>query len=265
MIVEIVSFLVLGAVVGLVAPAAGIAGGLFMVPAFLFLLPRFGVPDALVAHMAAGSSLAAATLMGVSSTRAHARAHNVNWQAFLSLAPGLVAGAIGGGLLSHTLTGSALEIVFAVLLLAVALWLFIGFKPRDEADGSLSFSWRVLVPAGFVIGGIGALLGIGGGIMMVPLLLFGGLATARTAGTSSAAVFVIVLVGALTYLFTGLGNPDLPAWTAGYLYGPAILFTAASAILCAPLGARLGRRLSPNLFKRLFALLLVIVAVKLLV
>src|SRR5690625_4286014 len=181
MIVEIVSFLVLGAVVGIVAPAAGIAGGLFMVPAFLFLLPRFGVPEALVVHVAAGSSLAAATHMGGSSTRAHARAHHVNWQAFLSLVPGLVAGAIRGGCVSHSLTGSTLELVFAGLLLAVAMWLFAGFKPRGAADGSLGFTWRVLVPAGFIIGGIGALLGIGGGIMTVPLLLFGGLTTARAA------------------------------------------------------------------------------------
>lgn len=263
--IEILCFLALGAVVGLIAPAAGIAGGLFMVPAFLFLLPRFGVPDSLVAHLAAGSSLAAAALMGVSSVRAHAQAGNVYWPAIVHLAPGLIAGAVAGGLLSHALAGSSLEIIFAILLLAVAGWLFAGFKPRGGPEGMLGFGWRVLVPSGFVIGGLGALLGIGGGIMLVPLLIFGGLTTARASGSSSTAVFVIVLTGAITYLLAGMGRPDLPAWTAGYLYGPAVLATAASAMLFAPLGARLGRRLPPLLFKRLFALLLLGVAIKLLV
>ncbi|MDN5864752.1 MAG: sulfite exporter TauE/SafE family protein [Gammaproteobacteria bacterium] len=264
MILQFACFLALGVVVGLIAPAAGIAGGLFMVPAFLFLLPLFGVPPDLAVQLAVGSSLGAASLMGVSSVASHARAHNVNWRAFLGLAPGLVAGAVGGGLLSHLLPDAIFNYVFAVLLILVALWLFSGYQPRGERTGDLRYGPPVLVPAGLAIGVIGAMIGIGGGVMLVPLLLFGGLATARAAGTSSAAVFAIVLTGALTYLFVGQSAENLPAWTMGYLYGPAIFATAIPAMIFAPLGARLGRRIPPRLFKRLFALLIIAVAIKLL-
>lgn len=251
-------------VVGLIAPAAGIAGGLFMVPAFLFLLPRFGVPADLVVHLAVGSSLGAASLMGTSSIASHARAHNVNWRAFFNLGPGLAAGAVAGGFFSQLLGDAALKTIFAGLLLGVALWLFSGYEPRGSKADNIRFGACTLVPAGFIIGVIGAIMGIGGGVMLVPLLLFAGLPGARAAGTSSAAVFVIVLTGALTYLFVGQAAADSPAWTLGYLYGPAIVFTAAPAMICAPIGARLGRRLPPGLFKRLFALLIIAAAIKLL-
>ncbi len=262
---EIGLFLGLGVVIGLIAPAAGIAGGLLMVPAFLFIFPRFGIPAGLDAHLAVGSSLGAASLMGLASVPAHARAGNVDWRTFAALAPGLVAGGILGGVLAHLLTDRMLDIVFAALLVAIALWLAAGFRPRGGEAGRQSVRFTLTLPVGFAIGAIGTLIGIGGGVMLVPFLIAAGLATARAAGTSSAAVWVVVLTGAVTNIVTGQSAAGLPAGAFGFLYLPAVFVTAAAAMLCAPFGARLGRALPPSLFRRLFALLLIAVAIKLLI
>ncbi len=260
---EIGLYLALGALVGLIAPAAGIGGGLLMVPAFLFIFPRFGIAPTLAAHMAVGSSVAAATLMSLSSVRSHARRNGVDWQVFVGLAPGLIVGAVLGGLIAHWLPDIVLHRIFAGLMLAIALWLAAGFEPHAHGESQRPQA-RLTLPVGFAIGAIGTMVGIGGGSMIVPFLLFAGMASVFAIGTSSAAVFVTVLTGSIVYIFAGRTAADLPAGALGYLYGPAILATAATAMTFAPLGARIGRALNPRLFQRLFSLLLVAVAVKLL-
>ncbi|MGH8225040.1 MAG: sulfite exporter TauE/SafE family protein [Gammaproteobacteria bacterium] len=260
---EIGLYLALGAFVGIVAPAGGIGGGLLMVPAFLFIFPRFGIAPSLVAHLAVGSSVAASTLMSLSSMRAHARRRGVDWQVFAGLAPGLIAGAVIGGLVAHWLPDTLLHNIFAGLMLAIALWLAVGFQPHTHGE-SRRPSARLTLPVGFVIGTVGTMVGIGGGSMIVPFLLFAGMASVFAIGTSSAAVFVTVLTGSIVYIFAGRATPGLPAGALGYLYGPAIIATAATAMAFAPLGARIGRALPQHLFKRLFSLLLIVVAVKLL-
>lgn len=263
MILEIGLYLALGAVVGIIAPAAGIGGGLLMVPAFLLLFPRFGIAPELVAHLAVGSSVGAATLTSLSSIRAHASRQGVDWRVFAGLAPGLAAGAVLGGLIAHWLPDVVLHRVFAGLMLAIALWLATGFEPRTH-EASQRPSPRLTVPVGFAIGTVSTMVGIGGGSIIVPFLLLAGMSSVFAIGTSSAAVFVTVLTGSIVYILAGGETPGLPAGALGYLYGPAVLATAAAAMAFAPLGARIGRALPPRLFKRLFALLLVAVAVKLL-
>jgi len=262
MLTEIGLFLALGALVGLVAPAAGIGGGLLMVPSFLFLFPRFGIGPGLAAHLAVGSSVGAATLMSLSSVSAHARHGSVEWRVFAGLVPGLAAGAVAGGLVAHWLPDAVLHRIFAGLMLIIALWLFAGFQPGAHKElRRPSAVWTV--PVGFGIGAVSTMIGIGGGAMIVPFLLLAGMESAAAVGTSSAGVFVTVLTGSVVYMIAGRSAPGLPAGSLGYLYGPAVLGTAVTAMAFAPLGALIGRRLAPRLFKRLFALLLVGVAVKL--
>lgn len=263
MVVEIALFLALGVVVGLVAPAAGIGGGLLMVPAFLFLFPRLGIAPGLAAHLAVGSSVGAASLMSASSVLAHARRGNVEWPTFAALAPGLVAGAVLGGLIAHWLADTMLHHIFGGLLLALALYLFIGFQPQHQA-GRRAPAPALAAAVGFAIGTVGAMLGIGGGSMIVPFLLLAGLVSARAVGTSAAAVLVAVVTASVTYIVAGRSVSGLPPGALGYLYGPAVLATAATAMVFAPLGARIGQALPPRLFKRLFALLLFAVALQLL-
>lgn len=261
---EIGLYLGLGVVVGIIAPAAGIGGGLLLVPAFLFIFPRFGIAPDLVAHLAVGSSVGAATLMSVSSVGSHARHDNVDWSVFAGLAPGLIAGAVLGGLIAHWLPDAVLHRVFAGLMLAIALWLFAGLKPREH-DETRRPHLRLTVPVGFAVGTVSTMVGIGGGSMIVPFLLIAGMASVFAAGTSSAAVLVTVLTGSIVYILAGRESANLPAGALGYLYGPAVICTAVTAMAFAPLGARISRNLSPQLFKRLFALLLLAVAIKLLV
>lgn len=263
MFAEIGLFLGLGAFVGLIAPAAGIGGGLLMVPAFLWIFPAFGMSQDMAAHFAVGSSVAAASIMSISAIRAHARNESIDWHIFFSLAPGLVVGAIVGGLVAHNLPGQLLHRIFGGLMLLLAINLAFGRIPA-ERSGAGRPPLRFTIPIGLVIGEVGAMVGIGGGAMIVPFLLFNGVKSQRAAGTSSAAVLATVLTAAVTYLFVGGGGAHAPAYSQGYLYGPAIIATAATAVVFAPLGAKIAKRLPSHIFRRFFAILLVVIAIRML-
>ncbi|HBX55560.1 MAG TPA: hypothetical protein DEH10_09250, partial [Pseudomonas sp.] len=74
--------------------------------------------------------------------------------------------------------------------------------------------------------------------------------------TSAACGLPIAMAGALSFIWLGWDNPQLPAWSLGFVYLPALAGIAVSSMFFARLGARLAHRLSPRVLKRLFALLL---------
>src|SRR5205085_8208197 len=109
-----------------------------------------------------------------------------------------------------------------------------------------------LVAAGGVIGVVSALVGIGGGSMTVPLLVWRGVAPVRAVATSSACGVVIGLSAAASYA-TAPGAVGMPHWSLGYVYLPAALGTVLTSLPVAPLGARLAHRVDGTTLKRIFA------------
>lgn len=118
--------------------------------------------------------------------------------------------------------------------------------------------------AGFGIGGISALVAIGGGSLTVPFLTWCNVRLPQAIGTSAAVGLPIALAGALGYLINGWGTAGLPDAAWGYVYLPALLLMAPFSILTAPLGARLAHRLPVALLKRVFAVMLMLLALQML-
>ncbi|NCQ27693.1 MAG: sulfite exporter TauE/SafE family protein, partial [Armatimonadetes bacterium] len=112
--------------------------------------------------------------------------------------------------------------------------------------------------AGVGIGAVSAVVGIGGGSMTVPLLIWRGVDAVRAVGTSSACGVAIALASAVGY---GLQAPALalPAGSVGYVFVPAALMIALASVSMAPLGVRLAHWLSGVALKRVFAVFLLLV------
>ena len=107
-----------------------------------------------------------------------------------------------------------------------------------------------------MIGATSAVVGIGGGSMTVPLLVWLGVAPVRAVGTSSACGVAIALASAAGYIGYGPPAGTLPPGSVGYVYLPAAAGIAVASVLCAPYGTRLAHRLSGPALKRVFALFL---------
>ena len=109
------------------------------------------------------------------------------------------------------------------------------------------------------------MIGIGGGSLTVPYLVWCNTPPAKAVGTSSAFGVPIAAFATAGYVAAGWGEPALPEWTAGYVYLPALLGIGLVSVLTAPLGARLAHGMPAATLKRCFAVFLTLVGLRMLV
>jgi uncharacterized membrane protein YfcA len=114
------------------------------------------------------------------------------------------------------------------------------------------------------IGGISALVAIGGGTLTVPFLTWCNVALPVAIGTSAAVGLPIAFSGALGYLINGWSVANLPAHTLGFIYWPAVVLIAAASFFTAPLGAKLAHTLPVATLKKCFAVLLIVLSAQML-
>jgi uncharacterized membrane protein YfcA len=257
---ELLAYLGTGAVAGLLAGLLGIGGGLVIVPALAVLYSLQGFPAANLMHFAIGTSLATIVPTSFASLLSHQRRGGIHWQAVRGLTPGVVLGALGGAWLAGLISSPELRLLFGVFELLVALQLLVGLQPA--AHHALPGRARLGL-AGVVIGAVSALLGIGGGTLTVPFLLWNRLDIRRAVGTAAACGLPIAIAGAAGFAAGGAGDETAPAGlTTGFIYWPAVAGVVSTSILAAPHGARLAHHLPQPLLQRIFALVLAVVGLR---
>lgn len=257
--IQIVLLFALGLLAGVSGGLLGIGGGLIMVPVLVMMFSTDSHPDAVV-HLAVATSLATVVVTGISSALAHQRRQSVEWSSVLRLAPGLMLGAVLAGLFGALIPGRLLAIVFGIFALLMALRLAL-----RSAPGAINRplpGW-FFAPAGVGIGGLSALVGIGGGSLVVPLLAATGRRMQLAVGSASACGVPLALAGTVGWAW--------PGWQAvqdnalGYVVLPAAALMSLGALLGAPLGARLAHWVAPIVLQRGFAVFLSVLGAYMLV
>jgi uncharacterized membrane protein YfcA len=257
----LLAYFALGACTGLLAGLFGIGGGGVMVPVltFLFTAQRFS-PEHIV-HLALATSMAAIVPTALASLRAHHRHDAVLWPVVARITPGILLGTFAATFLASHLSAKPLALFFSCFMGFVALQLFLDRKPTSsrQLPGIVGLSG-----AGTLIGGVSALVAIGGGTLTVPFLTWCNVRLPVAIGTSAAVGLPIAIAGATGYLINGGAAEGLPDATLGFIYWPAVLCMAAMSLFTAPLGARLAHRLPVKRLKQLFSLLTIILALQML-
>ncbi|MTW20152.1 sulfite exporter TauE/SafE family protein [Allochromatium palmeri] len=262
LVIELMAYLAIGALSGVLAGLFGVGGGAIMVPALMLLFGALGLGGDWMAHLAVGTSLATIIGTGAASTLAHHRRGGVRWDIVWPLAPGIVIGALAGAALAGWIPGLWLQRIFAVFLAYVGVRLLL--TPAASVSASHPLPGRAgLAGVGGGIGMLSSLVGIGGGTLTVPFLGRHGLEMRQAVGTSAACGLPIALAGALGFVLTGWGRAGLPAFSTGFVYWPAVLAMLIASMPIAPLGARLAHALPVDLLKRLFGGLLLLIAMRL--
>ena len=254
-------FPLLGIAAGVLAGLLGIGGGLVLVAALAWLLPLHGVPQDAAMHAALATSMASIVFTASSSARAHHKRGSVLWPTVKWMVPGVLLGGWLGSLFAIALDGDVLKWCVAIYCWLTGAQMALGKTRAVAGDDPVPADWPVSV-AGTGIGAVSAVVGIGGGSMTVPYLVWRGVQPVRAVGTSSACGVFIGLSSAAGY---ALNAPDgaLPAHAIGYIYLPAAIGVAAASVLAAPLGTRLAHTLSGPALKRIFAAFLVVVGTSL--
>jgi len=261
-IVELGSYLLLGAFAGTIAGLLGVGGGLIIVPVLVFIFAGHQFPSEVIVHIAVGTSLASIVLTSISSTWAHHKHQAVIWPVFWRLVPGIVLGTFIGAVIADLMNANSLRTFFGVFELLVATQMALNVKPAPhrQLPGVLGTT-----SAGTGIGTISAIVGIGGGTLTVPFLVWCNTSMHKAVATSAACGLPIALAGALAYMITGLNEVNLPTGTIGYLYWPAFLGIIITSMLFAPLGAKMAHRLPVDVLKKVFAVLLAALGIRMLI
>jgi len=264
MLLALFVFLGLGAIAGVLAGLLGVGGGLVLVAALAWLLPGMGIPKDAAMHAALASSLASIVLTAAASARAHAKRGSVLWPTVAWMVPGLLAGGwFGSALAVHIDDGALRWIVAGYCFLAAAQLIFGGTRAVGDTQVPAPRG-APMTAAGVGIGAMSAVVGIGGGSMTVPLLVWRGVVPVRAVGTSSACGVAIGLASAVGYALHAPAGA-LPHHAVGYVYLPAAIGVAAASVFAAPYGTRLAHYLRGDTLKRVFAGFLVLVGTSLLI
>lgn len=243
-----------GIVAGFLAGLLGIGGGLIIVPVLSFALielaPEYNM------HLALGTSLASIVITSMASVWAHHRKQAVHWPVVLQLTPGLLLGSALAGALSARINVDILSMIFAVfcLLVAASFW---WQAPRSERS---MHAMPIQFIAGSLIGSVSALVGIGGGSMMVPWLSWHTMRIQHAIATSAACGLPIAVAATIGYLVAGQSVENLPSGSLGFVYLPALMGIGVTSVLMAPMGARLAHRLPRESLQRIFSGLLLLLA-----
>jgi uncharacterized membrane protein YfcA len=250
-----------GAVAGVLAGLLGIGGGLVIVPMLVYCFTLQGVAPVAMMHLAMGTSMASIVFTAVSSFWSHHRRGAVQWVVVRRIVAGILAGTLLGTFVAAWLSTRFLKGFFVVFLYYVALQMLLDKKPAPsrQLPGAAG-----MFGAGGLIGVVSSLVGIGGGTLSVPFMLWCNIPLHQAIGTSAAIGFPIAVAGTLGYLYNGLSAAALPAGSLGYIYLPALAGIIGASVLTAPLGVRLAHSLPVARLKRVFAVLLLAVATQML-
>ncbi len=254
-------YLAVGAVAGVLAGLLGIGGGLVIVPMLVFCFTWQGVSQESIMHIALGTSMASIIFTAVSSFMAHHRRGAVRWVVVRRIVPGILVGTFLGTIVASRLSTGFLKGFFCLFLYYVAIQMLVDKKPRASRDlpGNAG-----MFGVGNVIGVVSSLVGIGGGTLSVPFMMWCNIPVHHAIGTSAAIGFPIAIAGTAGYILNGWNVSTLPLHSIGYVYLPALVGIVAASVLTAPLGVRLAHSLPVARLKRVFAVLLLLVGTRML-
>ncbi|WP_040975944.1 sulfite exporter TauE/SafE family protein [Necropsobacter massiliensis] len=254
--------LAVGSLVGFLAGLFGIGGGLVIVPVLVYLLPMVGVPDNLLMSTALGTSFATIVITGFSSAQQHHKLGNVVWDAVKILAPVIMLSTFISGLFIGKLDKAISSKIFACLVIYLAVKMLLSIKPK-AAHKALTTTASVI--GGALIGIASSAAGIGGGGFIVPFLNSRGIEMKKAIGSSAFCGMLLGLSGMLSFIVGGWHTANMPPYSLGYVYLPAVIGITLTSFFTSKLGATTTTRLPVPTLKRYFALLLIAIAIDMII
>src|SRR3954451_14806133 len=219
----------------------GIGGGVVIVPLLVFLFNAQHLPPDRVLHLALGTSLASIVFTNLSSVRAH-HAHNaVRWDIVRASAPGVIIGTLLGTVLAEFLPARYLAIVFTLFVLFSSAQMLLNRRPKPTRHLPGRFGMQI---AAFGIGVLCSLVGVAGGILIVPLLAMSNVPISKCIGASGGGATSSWVGWAAGYILTGLGKANLPPFSTGYVYISALSGLLLGTFLTVQSGARIAPSIS---------------------
>jgi uncharacterized protein len=233
----------LALLIGLSLGLLGGGGSMLTVPVLIYVM-HYPVKTAVPL------SLVVVGLTSAVGAAAHWRAGTLDLRTALAFGPPAIVGALLGAELGLRASAALQLTVFAVVMLAAAVSMFLGQSALEHAAREPRKPIPLITLVGGLVGLLTGFVGVGGGFLYVPtLVLFGGLPMKKAVGTSLALILISCIAGVVRY--HGSQQLDWRDWRV------IALFTAI-ALVGVALGSRLVHYVSQNLLRRSFAVFLLV-------
>ncbi len=262
-ITHIIILLLTGVVVGFGGGLLGIGGAIAMTPVQYMVYINMGIPADMAIKLSFGTSLLVILPTAISGAWRHHREKAVFWRVSIIMGCcSLVASFIGSTIATH-LPGQALKIAFGAILLVTGVRMLTASLPRVEEEPKnnpwLWGAWALLI--GFISG----LFGVGGGILTIPVMTLALRFKMHNAIATSLAMMIFTSAGGVIgYIINGIGIPNLPAHSIGYINLPSWFLLSISSIGMAQVGALTAHRIPAKQLRYTFIALIFYMALKML-
>lgn len=243
---------------GLIAGLFGVGGGTVIVPALFYAFEVLGIGGESNLHVAVGTSLLTIVATSWRSLKAHRSHGAVDEQVLKTWTPWVGFGALVGAAVAGFTTMAGLGIVYGACLVIVAAQM--GLLPeRWTLRRDLPTGWgRRVVGTG--IGGLSAMMGIGGGSLGGMTMALCGRPIHQSVATASGFGLAIGAAATVGFVVFGWDAGGRPPFSLGYVNVPAAVVMAVLTTAVAPFGARLAHRLDKTVLRRTFAVYLLFAA-----
>lgn len=240
----VLSMVFAGVIAGFVAGLLGVGGGIVLVPVLFYVLSAIGVAEEYRMHIAVGTSLTTIVITAFFSAKTHYLKGSIDMPLLKSWGPWLFIGAISAMYAFGSIDTTVLTGIFGFVTLLVAIYMFLKKDNNREQFGSFPGGVFRSV-SGLVVGATSSVMGIGGGTLSVPLLSFFKYPIRRAVGTAAAIGLIISIPGAIGAFLSGLGRPDLPPFSLGFVNVIAFIILVPITGMVAPFGARAAHVIKP--------------------
>jgi hypothetical protein len=258
----IIALVLTGIGVGFVSGMLGVGGCFIMVPVTFWVFTAMGFSPDLAIKLAFGSNLLVVFPTAISGSWAHTKEKAVWWRAGIILGLfGAIGAFIGSTITSQFISADILKVAFGIVIGLGGIWLLIEKQPKVEEEARDDpLLWTIF---GLVIGIVCGMIGIGGGVITVPVLVMVlKFKMHHAVGTSMSMMIFTSIAGATGYLINGLSVSSLPAYSIGYVNFLVWACLAATSVPMAQVGARTAHRLPAKELRYVFIAIMFYVALK---
>ncbi|MBN1168230.1 MAG: sulfite exporter TauE/SafE family protein [Methanospirillaceae archaeon] len=259
-----IAFIILfftGIIAGLLSGMLGIGGGILMVPVMFFLLNQSGYSDRAM-DIAVATSVAVILPTVLSGTYRQWKRKNISWIPALILGTGGLVGSVAGSYISILLPAKTHAFVFGIFLILMAVWIILQRSPgmrRYHIPGSMP----VFLVLGFFTGISSGLFGIGGGVILTPVLAtIIGYGMHKAVGIVTTSMVLTSSGATAAYIMHGIQIPDLPLLHVGYINIPFWAILCVASIPAAQAGVLLSHKTPERILMYIFVLLLLFIAIR---
>ncbi|MDD5289164.1 MAG: sulfite exporter TauE/SafE family protein [Dehalococcoidales bacterium] len=263
-IIYIVILLATGIITGFASGLLGVGGAFIMTPVQFYVYQQMGFSADTAIKIAFGTTLLVILPTAISGTWRHHRHGDIRWKSALIMGSCSILGGLAGATIAVHLSGEVLKMAFGAVVLLSGIRMVIGNRSKQDDVTPRENPWLLVawaIPVSIITG----MLGIGGGIVVIPVMTLALRFSMRSAVATSLAIMIFTSIGGIIgYVTDGLRVFGTQAFSTGYVNVQAFLLLASTSIVTAQFGAMALRRIPERPLRIIFTILMFYVGLRML-